>query len=432
MCSMKVEERVADVTAADERRWYDPRRWEPTGWLVFLTLLGGAFFGIRSASLGRWEDLEKSRQGLRAVIDEPNLGRRFQKAFAVEAALRDCLKARASLADPARLWLGISLAFQDRGDEINDLWKSADWRLCSTEDLAQAAMAFFRMSDFQRASELIRQALQRADARELVLRTAIVIDFDLGRREDVLEHCQELAQLAPRDPSPWLTQAAVYEGQSNWPKVVEAYRTVLKLTAGNNARYRLVMVGFLLKVGNVAEARQELDRLRRNSPDVMAEEPSLEASLLFTEGKFQEARESLEAAWPKVSDNAEGLLLYGRLLMQTEQPADAIPHLEKARRLGPTDFQVLYHLAQAHRRAGHEDMATNLLNRHRILMTIQQELYALSRTAEAEPNNLPVRLKLVRLYESIGATEQVEYWQRSVMILQQRQQPAGAETPSVL
>ena len=432
MCSMKVEERVADKTDRDERRWYDPRRWEPTGWLVFFTLLGGAIFGIRSVSLGRWEDLENSRQGLRAVIDEPNLGRRFQKAFAVEAPLRDCLQARSNLADPARLWLGICLAFQDRGDEINDLWQSADWRYCSTEDLAQAAMAFFRISDFPRASELIRQALRRSDARELVLRTAIVIDFDLGRLEDVLEHCQELSQLAPRDPSPWLTEAAVYEGQSNWPRVVEAYRTVLKLTAGNNARYRLVMVGFLLKVGNVAEARQEFDRLRRNSPDVMAEEPSQEASLLFAEGKFQEARESLESAWPKVSDNADGLILYGRLLMQTERPADAIPHLEKARRLSPADSQILYHLAQAHRRAGHEEVATKLLSQHRVLMTIQQELYALSRTAEADPNNLPVRLQLVRLYESIGATEQVEYWQRSVVILQQRQQPAGTEAPSTL
>ncbi len=430
MCSVKVEEHVANETDHDERRWYDPRRWEPTGWLVFLTLLVGACFGIRSATLGRWEDLENSRKELRAVINEPNIGRRFQKAFGVEAPLRDCLRARSNLADPARLWLGVCLAFQDRADEINDLWKTADWQHCPTEDLAQASMAFFRVSDFPRASELIRQSLARTDARELVLRTAVVINFDLGRMEDVLAHCQELQQLVPRDPSPWLTQAAVYEAQSNWPQVVEAYRTVLKLTAGNNARYRLVMVGFLLKVGNFGEARQEFERLRRDTPSVMSEEPSVEAKLLFAEGKAEEARSSLEAVWPKVADDVDSLMLYGRLLIQTGQPAKAILHLEKARRLRPADSEILYHLAQAHRRNGQEEIATNLLNRHRNLMKIQQELYALSRTAQYDPNNLPVRLELIRLYESIGATEDVEFWQRSVAILQQRQKPEGTETPS--
>jgi tetratricopeptide (TPR) repeat protein len=427
---MKVEERGADESTRAEHRWYDPRHWEPTGWLLFVTLVGVAFFGIRSISLGRWEDLEKSRQSLRAVIDEPNFGRRFQKAFLSEAALRDCLNARASIADPARLWLGVCLAFQERRDEANDLWKSADWQRCSTEELAQAAMAFFRISDFPRASELIRQALQRTDARELVLRTAIVIDFDLGRTEDVLGYCEELARLAPRDPSPWLTQAAVYEAQSEWPKVVESYRTVLKLTGTNNARYRLVMVSFLLKVGNFAEARQEFERLKRNAPEVLAEEPSLEASLLFAEGKAQEARKSLEAVWPKVSDKADSLTLYGQLLMQIGQPGNAIPHLQKARRLRPADSQILYHLAQAHRRIGEDEIATNLLTRHRNLLAIQNELYALSRTAEADPNNLTARLELIRLYESIGATEDAEFWRRSATILQERQLPAGTNAPS--
>ncbi len=414
MCSEKVAEFVTNEADHKRRRWYDPRQWEPTGWLVFVSLVICAVSGTRFVYFGQWDKFEKCRQELLAVINEPNSLRRFQKAFATEAQLHDCLGTRSRIDSAARLWLGVNLAFQERSDEINDLWKAADWSCCQTEDLAQAAMAFFRMSDFTRASDLIRLALQRPDARELVLRTATVIDFDLGRLEDVLASCQELSQLVPRDPKPWLITAAVYEARGDWPKVVEAYRTVLKLTDRDNARYRLVMIGFLLKVGNVTEAREIFERLRRESPGVLAEELGLEAKLLFSEGKFQEAHDRLESVVKKSPENPDDLLLWGRVLLQIGQPDAAIAPLAKAHRLRRTDSQILYQLAQAHRRVGHADTAIRLLEQHRFLAVVEEKIWALSRTAEADPNNLAVRQDLIHLCESIDAQEQVAYWRRSI------------------
>ena len=379
-----------------------------------IILVAAGFIGFRYATDVEPQLMEARRLlvSRTAEFDSPAPSRLVQRA---EEALRTYLKRSGRSQNSAKLLLLICRWQSGTAQEASQELDQINLAECLTTELVSAAMAAFQASDFPTADRLITVALERQDAdRERTLRAAAVIRFDIGRREDVLAHCRELATLAPNDPRPWMLITSVFEGRGDWVSVVENYRQVLALTEGEKLEERSIMIGFLLQSGNMEEARREFDALSKQAPEVAKALPLLHARLLFQEGRAEQALPYLSQALRDKPDDHEALFLKGRIQLEQGEFAAAIKSLERVVELEPLNHESRYVLSQAYHRAGRKGDGEKMLETYRNLEVFKQRLYVLETMANSNPQDRQSRQELVKMFEEIGAQTKAEYWRRSL------------------
>jgi tetratricopeptide (TPR) repeat protein len=296
---------------------------------------------------------------------------------------------------------------------------------CSTRELAAAAMVAFHVNDFPSADRLIAAALDCTGSdRERVLRAASVIRFDSGRHEDVLEHCRELSELAPDDPRPWIVIASVYESRSDWMNVVANYQEVLARTLGKGLFERQTMIGFLLKSASLTEARREFDALLRDWPGLSDVDPLLEARLLFQEGNAVPALPHVARAVHARPDNAEALLLLGKIQFENGDLEHAAISLERVIAIEPLNHEARYVLGQVYYRCGQPSDSEHMFEVYRQLINIKSALFNFEARASRNPHDLEARRELIRIYDQLGLKTKADAWRKGLG------QPAGAAQES--
>lgn len=174
------------------------------------------------------------------------------------------------------------------------------------------------------------------------------------------------------------------------------------------------MIGFLLQSGNIAEARQELDVLQKDAPQVVQEQPVLEAKVLYQEGHSKRALPFLNRALRSNPDERDALYLKGRIRFEDGDLANAAKLLERVVELDPLDDQSRYLLSQAYHRLGRKSDGEKMLAAYRGLELFKQQLYSLESTANSNPLDQRSRQELVKICEHFGAKEKAEYWRRSL------------------
>lgn len=332
-----------------------------------------------------------------------------------EQALEDYLRRTGRAGSSARLLLAICHWYSGRPADAAGELTRVSLEECEPQELLSAALAAFHTGDFPPANRLIDAALARDDLpRERTLRAAILIEFDSGRREQVLDHCRELAALAPDDPRLWMVTASVYEGRGDWPSVVESYRQVLSRTEGEKLLERQVMVGFLLNAGLTEEARREFDSLRKDAPEFVEQDPLLEAKLLYREGMGAKALPAVARALARKPDDAEAMFLRGRIEFERGALDPAIKALGRTVEVEPLNHEARYVLSQALYRAGRREDGDRMLKTYRNLEQAKQRLYALEQQANGDPNNTPAREELVSIYDQLGAKAKADYWRKAL------------------
>ncbi|MDB5340547.1 MAG: tetratricopeptide repeat protein [Planctomycetaceae bacterium] len=332
-----------------------------------------------------------------------------------EELLQSYLSRSGDAADSANLLLLDCVWHTGQSEGAGLALDRIDLSKCRNSELSEAALAAFRANDFRSAERLIAVALDRPESdRERVLRAAAVIRFDTGRRQDVLAHCRELAVLAPNDPNPWIVITSIYEGRDDWSSVVENYRQVIARTAGEKLQERSIMIGFLLQSGNIAEARQELDALQKDAPQVVQEQLVLEAKVLYQEGHSKQALPFLNRVLRSSPNERDALYLKGRIQFEDGDLANAAKLLERVVELDPLDDQSRYLLSQAYHRLGRKSDGEKMLAAYRGLELFKQQLYSLESAANSNPLDLYSRQELVKICEHFGANEKAEYWRRSL------------------
>ncbi len=379
-----------------------------------IVLVAVSFVGYRYATDVEPQLVEARRLlvSRTAEFESPVPSRLVQRA---EESLRTYLKRSGRSQNSAKLLLLIcrwqSGTAQGASQELDQI----NLTECLTTELVSAAIAAFQASDFPTADRLITVALERQDTdRERTLRAAAVIRFDIGRREDVLAHCRELAALAPTDPRPWMLITSVFEGRGDWSSVVENYRQVLTRTAGEKLEERSIMIGFLLQSGNIEEARREFDALNKQAPEVAKALPLLHARLLFQEGRAAQALPYLSQALRDKPDDHEALFLKGRIQLERGEFAAAIKSLERVVELEPLNHESRYVLSQAYHRAGRKADGEKMLAAYHNIEVFKRRLYDLETMANSNPQDRQSRVELVKMFEEIGGQAKAEYWRRSL------------------
>ena len=232
--------------------------------------------------------------------------------------------------------------------------------LVQTEDLILISRLFFHTQRFGPSDQLLDLILSRKDGdRIAALRLASMVRFELGRDDDVLNHCDELIRLSSTDAKAFRVKAMVHRNHGKWDHFVDAAEKAFEL----NSKY-------------------------------------------------------LTAA----PDDVEALILHGQLLIAKGRFDDAIIALQHAIDLSPAEELAWFQIGQAYARSGNNELAQASLQKHRSILDTKVQLNSLESLAAREPSNIIVRSELARLYAELGMTGLSDFWIRAAQAASGKEQ----------
>ncbi len=203
----------------------------------------------------------------------------------------------------------------------------------------------------------------------------------LYRANRLLEARDEMRALLsdptiPSGPAAWNLLGNAEYGLGNWEKASEAYMRACELQPGmplflgNAARSREregrreEALELYLKAARALFAEETFDELSLLFPRLTALDPdnpevrSLEARMLYREGKTEDARRILGALADQGKADGTASYLLGIILSGQGRREEALPHLERAARAEPSFPLYQFRLAEALHMLGRDPGAT--------------------------------------------------------------------------
>jgi len=358
--------------------------------------------------------LAEARSELAGVSEQGGVSQRRRRIERARELLQRYRLNRGREPEAATLLWGAIHSTRGERTERDIAWSGLVLDRVPTTDLLLAARLCFGSQDFQAADSVLNDAVQRTDARESVLRLAIVVRYELGRDDDVLAYSRELAQIQPADARPWLMMAFVHEKHGKLNQVIEPLRKVIELAPEGADTYRLKLVDYLLRVRLVRDARIEFDHLQASHSVLLPPGTLLEARLLYLEGHPNDALALIERWQVDQPNDLAALLLDGEIRVALQQYAEAITVLARVVAVEPAEQEAHYLLGQAYARRGDSARAKEHLDRHHWLVRAKTEVYRLQRLAGQRPRDVALRKQIVVLCEEIGWPEMAERWKHAI------------------
>lgn len=286
-----------------------------------------------------------------------------------------------------------------------------------SEDLLRVSRLLFNTKRFSPADQLVEIVLRRQDEhREKALRLAVTIRFDIGRDNEVLNHCKELLKLHPDDVSAYRVTALVHRNHGRWEHLIDATRHAVDLTEGKDGKLCIGLIEGHIKLGETEAARREVDKLQTAHPGLILRAPVMYADLLLQEGKLDESANILNRWIAQDPGDWEAKLLYGTLLIQNKEFTEAIRLLGEVLAESPAEEKALYQLGQAYARSGDAAKAREYLDRHRAIIDVKVQLYEMEQLAAQQPSNVTVRTELAHTYARIGLMDLADFWTRAAIV----------------
>ncbi len=297
-----------------------------------------------------------------------------------------------------------------------------------TDDLLLAATSFLGVRQLGLADPLVREAHQRPEQRLRILELATSVEYELGDLDFVLECCDEWQQLDPNASAPWLLAVFVYEGRGKLQLVIEPLKEAIRRLPPPAVTYRTQLIDYLLQLRQTGEARQEFNALRKISPETFSTPSLTETRLLLAEGATSRALDMANQLRVSQPDDPAVLLLVGKIHLTMQKPADALPILSSLVARYPFEPEAQFLLGQTLARLQRREESKVHLDKHRAIIRAKTDIHKLQRQAAAEPNNLALRLDLVKRCEEVQWTEQATHWKQAVEALRAAQ-AAHISTP---
>lgn len=288
-----------------------------------------------------------------------------------------------------------------------------------TDDLLLGAETLMGIRRLGLAEPIAQAAYARSDQRQRTLKLMVSVEYELGNDELVLACCREWQQLDPGAGIPCLVTAFVYENRGKLQLVLDPLRQAIERLPAPATAYRTQLVEYLLELRQIAEARREFEALR-----AISEFPAkslTEARLLFAEGDNVHALEMADALNAATPNEPAIMALVGKILLATNDPATALPILTSLVESFPYEAEAHYLVGQTLARLKRADEARRHLDRHQALVRAKTAIHKLQRQAGREPNNMQIRLELVRLCDEVRWVEKSAFWSDSVEAIRSAQ-----------
>ena len=210
-------------------------------------------------------------------------------------------------------------------------------------------------------------------------------------RPKVIDFARKALAIDPNLVEAHVALAFVLEEEWHWAEAETEYRRALELNP-NDAEAHAWFALWLICQGRTDEAVAEVQRARALDPVVVG--GGTVAWILFQAHRYDDAIRETRSALALQPDNASNLTGLGFALIANNQPADAIPALEKALSLSNGSPATTGILIRAYAHAGRSSDALRLLAE-------------LKRRAKA--GYIPAGA-FVNAYLGLGDNEQAFYW----------------------
>ncbi|MDB5338430.1 MAG: tetratricopeptide repeat protein [Planctomycetaceae bacterium] len=290
-----------------------------------------------------------------------------------------------------------------------------------TDDLLLAATSFLGVRQLGLADPLVREAYTRPDHRLRTLELATSVEYELGNMDFVLECCDEWQQLDPNASAPWLVAVFVYENRGKLQLVIEPLKEAIRRLPPPAVTYRTQLIDYLLQLRQTGEARQQFNALRGIAPETISGPSLTETRLLLAEGATSRALDMANQLMASKPDDPAVLLLVGKIHLTMQKPADALPILSSLVARYPFEPEAQFLLGQTLARLQRRAESKVHLDKHRAIIRAKTDIHKLQRQAALEPDNLALRLDLVKRCDEVQWTEQAAHWRQAVEALRAAQ-----------
>lgn len=343
------------------------------------------------------------RDDPRTLLREARTIARVNPSKADDLLIRSIVAAGGNFPD-ASLERSIIFAGHHQMDEaIGCFSQITNPRRCDPAELLRLAkLAIAESSDYL-ADLALNAARQTGPDEAEILRLLISLNQRYDKQEIVLSDCARLAELAPKDPAPWLISARIHDANRNVPEALTSFHKALerKLTPAELNEVRNDLAELYLHEGNLSAARKHLEQLRE-ARDPTESDRLKWAYLLRQEGEFEAALNEIEIVLALNSNHVAALELQGTLQLDCNRPDDAVRQLERVIALEPFRVEAHSKLGQAYQRLNRPEKSALHFKRSRELIETRIKLMEALERLQEHPENESLRDQAIQLHLALG------------------------------
>jgi tetratricopeptide (TPR) repeat protein len=235
------------------------------------------------------------------------------------------------------------------------------WRATAHDRDRQQALEAARSGDFA-AVEPVLRAAREAHPDDLEVVKSLAVGYDgANRGEEAAAEFARWSELSPDDTEPVAATFRLWERLRHFERAADAADRLLRFPAVQPGLYPHVVAVYML-AGRLRAAEDAARAGIAAAPENVRLRLQL-AEALHAQGRSEAAAELLERLTREAPAFAEGWRVRGVVAGDRDDPAAAIPFLERALTLQPADLTARYALGLALRRCGREDDARRELDR---------------------------------------------------------------------
>lgn len=253
-----------------------------------------------------------------------------------------------------------------------------------------------------------------------ILRALIPLQWNLGRPNEVLSHCQRLTELTPEDSLPYDYSGRVYEFRQSAAEAARAFQAALERHPDDPGQLRRHLIAMYLETGDVTAAHTQVDLLLQESSRALDAQLYL-AFVLRLEGKTEAALAAVTSVVESKQAPPQALQLRGVLYLDRRDYESAVADLAAVVEQMPANREAHYKLAEAYRKLGNSELAAKHLAISSELTELMEEAKQLEQVAAQELTNVEVRRRLATLHDRLRNTQDAQRWRSEAAAAVKRQ-----------
>ena len=312
--------------------------------------------------------------------------------------------------DPAvaevRAKLGLIYYMQNRfGDAVPQLRAALQLNPALPNAGTLLAICYAELSRYSEALPGLEKAFRHSSDPKLRRLTGLQLlrsYTGLGQRDKAVQVTLELSSLYPDDPeilydmghlfgdlafssmkrlaavapdSVWVLQASgeKYEAQGAYDSAIVQYRKVIALDPARADIHFRLGHALLAKTGKSDDYADALSEFQKEYELSRANSAAYEIGEIYRKkGQSEKARQYFAIAVKDRPDFEEAQVGLARVLLQLDQPAQALPHLQQALKVNPDNEVSHYQMARVYSALGNAAAQTQELQQFRRLRQIKQ------------------------------------------------------------
>lgn len=264
--------------------------------------------------------------------------------------------------EDARAWvnLGVARNRQEKSSEAIEAWTRAaalDPKLAGAH--FNIGLALVRRGQFIEAISPLRRALALEPENEAARRSLAVALVGAERYPEATREIAQLLVRAPRDAALLELAAQTFMSQRRYKEAVVVLGRRLELDEGT-ARLWAMYGDALDGASRTGEAASAYERAVALAPDSTTVRYAL-GYLYWKLYRYEEAERALTEVLKRDSSDARAAFTLGDLHLTRGDAARALPHLEHAARVFPSEFDTRFALGRALARIGETERAISEL-----------------------------------------------------------------------